>query len=149
MSPIVEEVTQAQKTPDSMCVCALTQPFHDLFISFQTTQRGSWLGAEAGHSRTRPCSTCPFSSLMESSRSRPAPARWPSECAAATKRATSCRATQRPTVFLPASAEEHSLLSWPVSLSCWVSYDLLLRGCTERSQWTFVVQWYLIWHNIR
>lgn len=112
---------------------------HTLFLYtlvFQTTQRGSWRVAEAGRSRTRPSSTCPSSPLTAS---RPAPARWPSACAAATWRATSCRATQRRTVCRRASAEERSSPSWPASLSCWVSYDTLLGGCVERRQRPVVI----------
>lgn len=111
--------------------CTLTHPFPDLSVSSQTTRRGSWRVAEAGRSRTRPSSTCPSSSLTAS---RPAPAPSPSECAAATRRATSCRATLRRIVCPQASAEERSSPSWPASLSCWVSYDLLLGGYVERSQ---------------
>lgn len=137
-------VIWAQKTPHvlSLCLRALTQPFPDLFVSFQTTQRGSWPAAEAGRSRTRPSSTCPSSYLTANSRSRPAPARWPSACAAVTRRAMSCRAMPRRTVCPRASAGERSLPSWPASLSCWVSYYLLLWGCADRSQWA--IKWYLI-----
>lgn len=103
----------------------LTWSFCDLSVRFQTTQRGSWHAVAVGHSKTRPSSTCPFSSRTVSSRFRVAPARWLSVCVAATRRATSCHATLRPTACPPASAGGPWSPSWPAFSSCWVSccYD--------------------------
>lgn len=126
----------------------LRQPFPHLFDRFQITRRGSWRVVEAGHSRTSLSSTCPSSSPTASSQSKPARARWPYACAAATRRAMSWRATPKPTASLPASAEEPSLPSSPVSSSYWVSYDLLPQCCAERSQWPFVMKWNIIWYSV-
>lgn len=103
----------------------LTWSFCDLCVRFQTTQRGSWLAVAVGHSKTRPSSICPFSSRTVSSRFRVAPARWLYVCVAATRRATSCHATLRPTACPPASAGGLWSPSWPAFSSCWVSccYD--------------------------